>query len=107
MLWSAVLQVATGLTIKEIIRLLLSSLPQGPALQQQLLLLALGHASSEHYPLLLEEVGVLMEEYMRPGKAQRRQGRPDEVNLGGGGVQSRKTERWVAMIDDIGLCAAP
>jgi hypothetical protein len=82
-LWFACLQVVTGLTIKEIIRLLLSSLPQGPALQQQLLLLALGHASSEHYPLLLEEVGVLMEEYMRPAKAQRRQGRPDEVSTGG------------------------
>ena len=69
------------MSARDLMRLLLASLGQGPAIHQQLLLLAIGHASPEHYPLLLEELPLLMDEYMKPGKGQKRQGRPDEVRM--------------------------
>jgi hypothetical protein len=47
----------------------------------QVCLMALGHASPEHYPLLFEELPLLMDEYQRPGKQKRGNARPEEVRL--------------------------
>lgn len=45
----------------------------------QVCLMALGHASPEHYTVLFEELPLLMDEYQRPGKQKRGNARPEEV----------------------------
>eukprot|EP00775_Hariotina_reticulata_P013221 gene13221-13351_t len=68
-----------GLTARDLIRALLASLTSGAAVPQQVFLMALGHCSSEHYPVLFEELPALMDDYQRQVKQRRGTARPEEV----------------------------
>jgi hypothetical protein len=72
-----------GVTARDVVRGLLWALSSGvPPLQQQLHLVALGHCSKEHYPLLVQELPALIDEYQRPASSRQRArtaGRPEEV----------------------------
>ncbi|WIA40102.1 hypothetical protein OEZ86_013510 [Tetradesmus obliquus] len=82
-LWERVERAAarkgSALAARELIRALLASLTGGSAIPQQVTLMAVGHASPEHYPALFEELPALMEEYSRPGKQKRGNARPEEA----------------------------
>jgi hypothetical protein len=53
----------------------------------QVCLLALGHCSPEHYPVLFEELPALMDEYQRPKQRRGAAARPEEVCVPGGKAQ--------------------
>ncbi|KAI8469209.1 MAG: cell morphogenesis central region-domain-containing protein [Monoraphidium minutum] len=72
-----------GLAPRDVLRALLAALSAGvPPMHQQLYLLAVGHCSREHYPLVAQELSALIDEYQRPSsKSQRARsaGRPEEA----------------------------
>jgi hypothetical protein len=45
----------------------------------QVCLMALGHCSHEHYPILFEELPILVEEYTRTKQRRGTAARPEEV----------------------------
>lgn len=51
------------ISARDIVRALLSGIGAGPAIHQQLCLLALGHCSVDHYSVLAEELPALMDDY--------------------------------------------
>lgn len=49
----------------------------------QVCLMALGHCSHEHYPVLFEELPSLIDEYTRTKQRRGTSGRPEEVGASG------------------------
>lgn len=50
-------------------------------IHMQVCLMALGHASPEHYPVLFEELPTLIDEYQKPSKLKKGTAKPEEVSL--------------------------
>eukprot|EP00878_Enallax_costatus_P012410 GHUV01012961.1.p1 GENE.GHUV01012961.1~~GHUV01012961.1.p1 ORF type:complete len:1005 (+),score=325.04 GHUV01012961.1:1774-4788(+) len=67
------------LTARDLIRSLLASLTGGSGMPQQVCLMALGHASPEHYSVLFEELPNLIDEYQKPAKQKKGTARPEEA----------------------------
>lgn len=56
------------------------SMHQPLSVLSQVCLMALGHASPEHYAVLFEELPGLIDDYQRPGKQKKGIARPEEVS---------------------------